>query len=321
LPEKEKGFHIWGSEPDWDQLEQGELLKSRQEKLCYFTSWKGVGTKILKAGIDYDEIVLGISIGGFPYMCKELIQSNSKWKNMVDHLPTFQTIAYQMWFNKPLVELGFEFGISPPNKTIGARKQDNFEDFADFTDLIPVEGWGTKQKPVGLLYLCGPSRDCMPPPIDEYNTEYRRLSEKSLDDKIRGFFETTGAPVLFPSAIKAPSETAFNLDYLYASNREQAIEEQFRLTNIDPSERYVLSLPGTACYRLHAWGSEFSNLTLCGDWIYTGMNVGSIESSVLSGALASFALTGRPLLEDIQGYLFLHQDQKSKGKNVHHPLA
>jgi len=103
-------------------------------------------------------------------------------------------------------------------------------------------------------------------------------------------------------------------------HKADRLDQQFMKVNIDPPERYVLSPPGSAPHRLHAWEGQFSNVTLCGDWIYTGMNVGSIESAALSGALASFALTGLPQLENIQGYFFLHSEQNAAGKNVHHPL-
>ncbi|MDQ2861678.1 MAG: hypothetical protein M3T55_13360, partial [Pseudomonadota bacterium] len=51
-----------------------------------------------------------------------------------------------------------------------------------------------------------------------------------------------------------------------------------------------------------AWGSGFDNLKLAGDWIYTGLNVGSVEATVMSGKLASFALSGAPALDTIIGY-------------------
>jgi len=62
------------------------------------------------------------------------------------------------------------------------------------------------------------------------------------------------------------------------------------------------SPPGSTACRLKAWGSGFTNLTLAGDWIYTGLNVGSFEGTVMSGKLASHALTGFPALDTIYGY-------------------
>jgi hypothetical protein len=51
-------------------------------------------------------------------------------------------------------------------------------------------------------------------------------------------------------------------------------------------------------------------MVLAGDWIYTGFNVGSFEGAVMSGKLATLALTGAPSLDEIYGYTFLHPDRQ-----------
>jgi uncharacterized protein with NAD-binding domain and iron-sulfur cluster len=52
----------------------------------------------------------------------------------------------------------------------------------------------------------------------------------------------------------------------------------------------VLSLPGTARYRLAADGSGYDNLVLAGDWTRTDWNVGCIEAAVSSGINAAAAI-------------------------------
>ena len=64
----------------------------------------------------------------------------------------------------------------------------------------------------------------------------------------------------------------------------------------------MTSPPGSTAARLKAWGSGLSNLVLAGDWIYTGLNVGSVEGTVMGGRLASYAVSGYPALKDIVGY-------------------
>ena len=87
-------------------------------------------------------------------------------------------------------------------------------------------------------------------------------------------------------------------------------DQQYFRANIDPNERYTLSVKGSVQYRLEAWDSKFENLVLAGDWIYTGFNVGSFEGAVMSGKLACLALTGAPGLDLIYGYTLLHPDRK-----------
>ncbi|MBU0801562.1 MAG: FAD-dependent oxidoreductase, partial [Alphaproteobacteria bacterium] len=60
--------------------------------------------------------------------------------------------------------------------------------------------------------------------------------------------------------------------------------------NIDPSERYVQAITGSAQYRLTTNESGFNNLLLTGDWIQNGFNMGCVESATLSGMQTANAI-------------------------------
>jgi uncharacterized protein with NAD-binding domain and iron-sulfur cluster len=81
-----------------------------------------------------------------------------------------------------------------------------------------------------------------------------------------------------------------------------ALATQHVSINIDPSDRYVQSIPGTDRYRLRPDESGYDNLVLAGDWTDSGMNAGCIESSVLSGLQAANALLGRGRYHRIRGF-------------------
>jgi hypothetical protein len=85
----------------------------------------------------------------------------------------------------------------------------------------------------------------------------------------------------------------------------QRMNQSYIRANIDPTERYVLSVPGSGKYRLKAGESGFDGLILCGDWIDTSLNFGSAETSIMSGMLASNSIIGSPSLDQIIGYQFL----------------
>ena len=70
----------------------------------------------------------------------------------------------------------------------------------------------------------------------------------------------------------------------------EKLSRQFYRANIDPSERYVLSVPGSGKHRLKADGSGYKNLFLAGDWIDTGYNMGCAECAVMSGLFAAQAV-------------------------------
>ena len=80
---------------------------------------------------------------------------------------------------------------------------------------------------------------------------------------------------------------------------KSAVRLRYTRANIDPSERYVLSLAGSAKFRLQADQSGFSNLVITGDWISNGYNAGCIEASAWSGIQAANVVLGRPLNEGV----------------------
>jgi hypothetical protein len=68
------------------------------------------------------------------------------------------------------------------------------------------------------------------------------------------------------------------------------LDEQYWRVNIDPTERYVLSVTGSSRYRMTARGSGFENLYLTGDWIETVINAGCMEATISAGLAAAKAI-------------------------------
>jgi uncharacterized protein with NAD-binding domain and iron-sulfur cluster len=80
------------------------------------------------------------------------------------------------------------------------------------------------------------------------------------------------------------------------------LETQYVSVNIDPSDRYVQSVPGSDKYRLRSDESGYDNLVLAGDWTDSGFNAGCIEAAVMSGLQAANALLGRGHRYRIRGF-------------------
>ncbi|MGZ8809401.1 MAG: FAD-dependent oxidoreductase, partial [Mycobacterium sp.] len=80
-----------------------------------------------------------------------------------------------------------------------------------------------------------------------------------------------------------------------------ALATQHLSVNIDPSDRYVLSIPGTDKYRLRPDEGGYDNLVLAGDWTDSGLNAGCIEAAVLSGLQAANAIIGHGRFHRIRG--------------------
>jgi hypothetical protein len=68
---------------------------------------------------------------------------------------------------------------------------------------------------------------------------------------------------------------------------------QFNRANFDPSELYVLTLPGTVGCRLDPGDSGLDNLYMAGDWTRTSINGGAAEAAFESGRRAAALIAQR----------------------------
>jgi hypothetical protein len=71
------------------------------------------------------------------------------------------------------------------------------------------------------------------------------------------------------------------------------LETQYWKANVDPSDLYVQSLPGTGRFRIAPGSTGFANLAVAGDWTDCGLNAGCLEAATLSGQLAAAAIIER----------------------------
>ncbi len=314
-----KGLPSWPKTPLYDQLREGEYLRATGIDLeSYWNGWPDAShphlktPKVLHAGVDYDELVFAISMGAIPYLCKDLVADDPAWSGMVQHLPALTTQAMQVWLSRDLYELGWAEPLNPAKNEL-ALSGTYFcppNGNANFPDLLKWEDWPTDNMPKALWYFCGLMPDYEPPPPFT-DTDYPRRQSERVKAQCIQYLQTAIGTMLPKATVRANNGLGdpMGLDFdLLVDTRDggaqgvKRFDSQFWRANIDPTERYVSSPPGSVDYRLEAWGSGYENLTLAGDWIYTGLNVGSFEGATMSGKLASYAISAYPALDTVIGY-------------------
>lgn len=287
-----KDVPCWPSEPLWDQIEDAGTI-SQYDLESYWTPWEGVGTDVLKKGVDFDLVLLGIPVGMLDVITPALKAASPQWAAMCTDVKTVRTEAIQTWMTTDLTGLGWVGADAPVN--VGVQPLDTW---ADMSQLLAMETWPEGTGPVSVQYFCSAMRDDpkqpAPPDGDYPPTQTAWVYEDGVT-----FFETQSSQ-FWPKA-RLPSG-GFDWGTMYSTHGAAGaavLKEQFLRANIDPNERYVLSVPGSYASRIAAHGSDFGNLYLCGDWTLNGLNVGCMEATVTSGLLASKALAGYP--SDIHG--------------------
>jgi uncharacterized protein with NAD-binding domain and iron-sulfur cluster len=327
-----KGLPSWPKFPLYDQLVEGEALKALGIDLeSYWNGWPNAEhphlktPKVLRHGVDYDELVYAIALGAIPYLCKELVETKPAWQGMVDNLPALTTQAMQIWLSRDLYEMGWAEPLNPAlnelalSGTYFCPPNGN----ANFPDLLKWEDWPKDNMPKALWYFCGLMPDYEPPPPFT-DTDYpRRQSERVKAQSIQ-YLQTAIGTMLPKATVRANNglgdPMGLDFDLLIdtmngAAQGTQRFDSQFWRANIDPTERYVSSPPGSVDYRLEAWGSGFDNMALAGDWIYTGINIGSFEGATMGGKLASYAISANPPLDTIIGYPTMPRPKGASGRD------
>jgi uncharacterized protein with NAD-binding domain and iron-sulfur cluster len=296
-----KGMPCWPSEPDFRQLKDGERMRRARRDFESHWDRRRVGTLELKVTRDFDFVVLGVGIGALPFVCSGIITSDARWRDMIDRVQTVSTQAFQIWLNADLQELGWD--VPPVTLTSFVKP---FDTWADMGHVIPAENWPDPQ-PRTSAYFCNVLADPPREPKAD-DIEYPKRRRQEVRDNAIKFLERDIGH-LWPKAIRRSG--GFRWELLVEASRKAAnqrtgtrarFDTQYWTANVNPSDRYVLSLPGSAGKRISPLDNTYDNLTIAGDWTDCGLNVGCVEAAVMSGRLAAHAISGAPALEDIIGF-------------------
>jgi uncharacterized protein with NAD-binding domain and iron-sulfur cluster len=281
-----EGLPCWPNAPLADQIVNGQALKDVNLE-SRWSGWQDAGHLTLHEGADFDQVILGITIAGLPFICDEKLLALDAWRKMLSAVKTVRTQAVQLWFNRTSEDLG----MSVPGGIIADCSEPD-ACWADFVQVLDRERWpdgGAK----GLFYGCGVLSDDGPefPPPDDREFPAQQLAR--VHATTVAFLQQSAAQIwpqailnggLDWNALLAPSN-------LLGSDR---VYGQYLRANVDPSERYVLSVVGSTQFRLRADGSGVKNLFLVGSWIDNGFNLSCVEAAVMSGMQASRGISGQP---------------------------
>ena len=287
------GLPCWPDQPRWEQLVDGDDLES------YYSRQKGTAGTLV-AGEDFDQVICAISVGALERMTPTLCELSPAWAAMVTGLQTTRTQGIQLWMSPKPEELGWGLGDA-----LVCCDGCPMDTIAEMSFLIRgAERWPSGASPQSLTYFCGTmdGDDTLPPYSD---TDYPRRQYSRVVQAATDTLVATGStpPRMLPFWSKAYSgdgeEPQFRWELLFDTSDQvgpERIKAQWLRANVEPSERYVLSAPGTSALRLRSDQSGFSRLFLAGDWTANGLNAGCMEAAVISGLQASRGICGSPEL-------------------------
>jgi len=286
------GLPVFPAAPLADQLQpRGDLAGLE----CHFgDDRRDVEMRVLRRGTDFDRVVLAASLGMVELICAELIADRREWRDMTRRVRTVATQSFQLWIRSSEDELGWHRPGVTTSGYVGP-----FDTWASMPQTLWAEAWPAADRPRAVAYFCGVLD--APWPVESAPADYlRRCRQRVTATAVDHLDRHLG--LYLPGAV---TEQGFAWELLCGNvdaRGPAALHTQHVSVNIDPSDRYVQSVPGSDKYRLRSDESGYDNLVLAGDWTDSGLNAGCIEAAVMSGLQAANALLGRGRLHRIRGF-------------------
>jgi len=261
----------------------------------------------------YNDVIVTVPVAALGRVSKNLAGADNdagqRWRNMLNNIGTVATQSVQLWLKKPTRDLGWPHGQVSFSAFVHP-----FDTWADLSQLIEVEN----QPAVGSVhYFCSVLPESRVPSIlIEHPAPTRAGGDRArvtaalkevkayVSENARRFLDDWVFQ-LWPDAVdRYPN--VFKWSLLVDPHERRGAERlnaQHIVANVDPSERYTQSLPGTTKYRIRPNETGFTHLFIAGDWTDCGLNFGCVEAAVISGRLASAGITGSPDTRLIPGYV------------------
>jgi len=275
----------FGGLPCWPDAPLAEQLTApaAPDLESFWSAAPDVGSTVLRVGEDFDIAVLAVSLGMVPHVCSELVTASPVWQTMVAKVRTVATQSFQVWLTEDEGQLGWRGGA---DVTLSGFAEP-FDTWASMSHLLPRETWPETDAPHSIAYFCSVLGD------DVAEAGPQLAAAQVRGAAIRFLDGDVGS--MWPAAVDG---SGFRWDLLWDEPGSVAagaarFDSQYWRANVDPSDRYVQSLPGSGAARIAPGDTGFANLVVAGDWTACGLDAGCVEAATRSGVLAARAVLHR----------------------------
>jgi uncharacterized protein with NAD-binding domain and iron-sulfur cluster len=281
---------LMGPQALWPASPDGVLSPPVQSADVYESWYVGrkqafVSTTTLRRGDPTDGfelVVFGLPISCVEHIAPDLPAQSVRWQGAVTNVRTVATQALQLWLTVPAARLG-----EAPEGTVLGGFVEPFDTWADMHQLVAQErvpGSAT------VAYFCNAYAASPAPPrgqADQWLADQNALVRAQAVRFLRRDIASLWPKVCDP--ISREFDWSVLVDPSGAAG-EQRLDAQYWRANVEPPERYVLSVPGSTGYRIPPDDTDFQNLFAVGDWTACVIDAGCVEAAVISGMIAANAI-------------------------------
>jgi uncharacterized protein with NAD-binding domain and iron-sulfur cluster len=260
-------LRCWPAQPKGRTAQEAEALEA------WWAPAKG--TLVRERVGEHDLVVFGLGLGTVPHVAATLRAERQEWSDLVERVKTTATQAMQIWVDRPADRLGwFEDAV------IGGYDAP-YDTVSDMPELRFHERTGAAT----VLYLCAvlPDGEDGEQPASAADAQaWIGRRREAVRAQAADFIERQAAGLL-PGAVD-PATGRYDRRIQLA---------QYVRGNFQPSDRYVLSVPGSVRYRLDPGRTGYDNLVVAGDWTRNVINAGCVEAATISGMTAAEVILQR----------------------------
>ncbi len=298
-----KGLACWPSTPKYDLLDRKQATLLQAHGINLESSWsdwpevyrqafgQDLPTVTLKRGVDFEDVIFGIAQDSLQLICPQLVAASPAMQAACAHVKTVATQAYQVWLNKDIHQLGWSHYGRGDEEPVLTAFTEPFDTWGPMDQTLPHEDWPIAYEPRNVSYFCSalPIKDYPPFSDHAFPARMAAIAKQGaihqLQHEIHALWPAVATPQGFDWNTLVDTKGGVGV---------QRFDSQYWRANVDPSERYVLSVVGSTQHRLHTDNTGYANFYVTGDWIRTGINAGCVEAAVMAGMQTSRAISGHP---------------------------
>ena len=142
------GLPVFPDAPLADQIEAKDRIDDLES---HFGERDDVETRVLRRGVDFDHVVLAVSLGMVPVVAPGADRRPPGMARMTTHVRTVATQAFQLWLrpDEPRARMARARASRP------AATSRPFDTWASMPQTLWAEDWPDDDRPRTVAYFCG----------------------------------------------------------------------------------------------------------------------------------------------------------------------
>jgi hypothetical protein len=265
----------------------GEIEMTKPRLQLPFGPKRDIVTRALPG--DFDRVIFALPHSVIAKVAPQLISQKPKWLKLSQELPAVETKSLRIWLATDFADLQWDPDDAAKRPVLSGY-QPLFSTWEDSGQQLPLQKW-PMGPPKSIATVFGPlTSRRFPFRCQALEWLYSQLQQRKARNEASEFL-TNHAADLWPGLVDATGKFRWDQLVPYASG-PAGLMAQWVVANTGAAARYTQAAPGTFKYRLRSADTDYTNLSVAGEWTRFWPATASVELSVISGLRAAWDIHG-----------------------------